>query len=54
VLGVPGTGKTVIKQSLQRLPENQHCPLPRSGRILKRILPNCHPISGPLITPGIR
>src|SRR5208282_4415885 len=24
VLGVPGTGKTVIKQSLQRLPENQH------------------------------
>jgi MSHA biogenesis protein MshM len=24
VLGVPGTGKTVIKQSLRRLPENQH------------------------------
>ena len=24
VLGVPGTGKSVIKQSLQRLPENQH------------------------------
>jgi type II secretory pathway predicted ATPase ExeA len=24
VLGLPGTGKTVIKQSLQRLPENQH------------------------------
>ncbi len=24
VLGVPGTGKTVIKQSLQRLPENQY------------------------------
>jgi type II secretory pathway predicted ATPase ExeA len=24
VLGVPGTGKTVLKQSLQRLPENQH------------------------------
>ena len=24
VLGVPGTGKTVIKKSLQRLPENQH------------------------------
>lgn len=24
VLGVPGTGKTVIKQSLERLPENQH------------------------------
>jgi MSHA biogenesis protein MshM len=24
VLGVPGSGKTVIKQSLQRLPENQH------------------------------
>ena len=24
VLGVAGTGKTVIKQSLQRLPENQH------------------------------
>jgi type II secretory pathway predicted ATPase ExeA len=24
LLGVPGTGKTVIKQSLQRLPENQH------------------------------
>ena len=22
--GVPGTGKSVIKQSLQRLPENQH------------------------------
>lgn len=24
VLGVPGTGKSVIKQALQRLPENQH------------------------------
>ena len=24
VLGVPGTGKSVIKQSLQRLPDNQH------------------------------
>ena len=24
VLGVPGTGKSVIKQSLQRLPESQH------------------------------
>jgi type II secretory pathway predicted ATPase ExeA len=24
VLGVPGTGKSVVKQSLQRLPENQH------------------------------
>src|SRR5260370_17441466 len=24
VLGVPGTGKSVIKQSLQRLPENQY------------------------------
>ena len=24
VLGVPGTGKSVIKQSLQRLPENHH------------------------------
>lgn len=24
VLGVPGTGKTIIKQSLTRLPENQH------------------------------
>jgi len=24
VLGVPGTGKSVIKQSLQRLPEHQH------------------------------
>ena len=24
VLGVPGTGKSIIKQSLQRLPENQH------------------------------
>jgi type II secretory pathway predicted ATPase ExeA len=24
LLGVPGTGKSVIKQSLQRLPENQH------------------------------
>jgi MSHA biogenesis protein MshM len=24
VLGVPGTGKSVLKQSLQRLPENQH------------------------------
>ena len=24
MLGVPGTGKSVIKQSLQRLPENQH------------------------------
>lgn len=24
VLGVPGTGKSVIKQSLQRLPENRH------------------------------
>ncbi|QVL30215.1 AAA family ATPase [Telmatocola sphagniphila] len=24
VLGVPGTGKSFIKQSLQRLPENQH------------------------------
>jgi MSHA biogenesis protein MshM len=24
ILGVPGTGKSVIKQSLQRLPENQH------------------------------
>ena len=24
VLGVPGTGKSVIKQSLERLPENQH------------------------------
>ena len=24
VLGVPGTGKSVIKQSLQQLPENQH------------------------------
>jgi MSHA biogenesis protein MshM len=24
VLGVPGAGKSVIKQSLQRLPENQH------------------------------
>jgi MSHA biogenesis protein MshM len=24
VLGVPGSGKSVIKQSLQRLPENQH------------------------------
>ena len=24
VLGVPGTGKTVIKESLKRLPENQH------------------------------
>jgi ABC-type transporter Mla maintaining outer membrane lipid asymmetry ATPase subunit MlaF len=24
VFGVPGTGKSVIKQSLQRLPENQH------------------------------
>jgi MSHA biogenesis protein MshM len=24
VLGVPGTGKSVIKQSLQRLPENSH------------------------------
>jgi type II secretory pathway predicted ATPase ExeA len=24
VLGMPGTGKTVIKQSLQRLPENQY------------------------------
>src|SRR5207245_11790203 len=24
VLGVPGTGKSVIKQSLQRLPEKQH------------------------------
>jgi MSHA biogenesis protein MshM len=24
VLGLPGTGKSVIKQSLQRLPENQH------------------------------
>jgi MSHA biogenesis protein MshM len=24
VLGVPGTGKSIIKQSLQRLPDNQH------------------------------
>ena len=24
VLGIPGTGKSVIKQALQRLPENQH------------------------------
>ena len=24
VLGVPGTGKSVVKQALQRLPENQH------------------------------
>jgi MSHA biogenesis protein MshM len=24
VLGIPGSGKSVIKQSLQRLPENQH------------------------------
>ena len=24
VLGTPGTGKSVIKQALQRLPENQH------------------------------
>ncbi len=24
VMGVPGTGKSVIKQALQRLPENQH------------------------------
>jgi type II secretory pathway predicted ATPase ExeA len=24
VLGIPGTGKSVIKESLQRLPENQH------------------------------
>ena len=24
VLGVPGTGKSVIKQSLQRLPDNQY------------------------------
>ena len=24
MLGVPGTGKSIIKQSLQRLPENQH------------------------------
>jgi MSHA biogenesis protein MshM len=24
VLGVPGTGKSVLKQALQRLPENQH------------------------------
>jgi type II secretory pathway predicted ATPase ExeA len=24
VLGVPGTGKSVLKQSLQRLPDNQH------------------------------
>ena len=24
VLGVPGSGKSVIKQSLQRLPDNQH------------------------------
>ena len=24
VLGVPGTGKSVIKQALQRLPEKQH------------------------------
>ncbi len=30
------------------------CPLPRSGRILKRICPNCRPIGGPHITPGIR
>ena len=24
VLGIPGTGKSVIKHALQRLPENQH------------------------------
>ncbi len=24
LLGVPGTGKSVIKQALQRLPDNQH------------------------------
>ena len=33
VLGVPGTGKTVIKQSLQLLPENQYLSRPRRADV---------------------
>ena len=44
VLGVPGTGKSVVKQALQRLPENQHLVATRTlhtySVIVKRLGPD--------------
>lgn len=39
VLGLPGTGKSVLKQSLQRLPENQY--------LVATVAPPCTPTPTP-------
>jgi hypothetical protein len=41
----------VRRQATQHIAQvgERICPLPRSGRILGRILPNCHPIAGFLL-----